>query len=220
MTAPGYRLAKCRCSHTKDRHEVPGFDGECTADGCKCLSYRPSVAEAPARTTPPGLAHTPPAARPPLASVPPTTPAAPAPPVNPTPAAVGPSIEQLVAAGKRSDVKRTVVVAGRVEELLTELRARLVAERASVEAKRQREAEKQAARAEIAALEKELADAKAKLRGTTTPPAAKPKPATVGGTHPCPVAGCDRTFDSPYGAVLHRRRAHEGFNPRSTKAAG
>ena len=31
--------------------------------------------------------------------------------------------------------------------------------------------------------------------------------------HPCQQPGCPRVFPTPQGASLHRRRAHEGFNP-------
>lgn len=30
----------CACGHKKDKHELPGFDGECVGDGCKCRRFR------------------------------------------------------------------------------------------------------------------------------------------------------------------------------------
>lgn len=32
---------RCLCGHPKQRHDVPGFNGECIADGCRCAVYQP-----------------------------------------------------------------------------------------------------------------------------------------------------------------------------------
>jgi hypothetical protein len=145
VTAP--RFADCRCGHTKLNHDP--LAPQCSASGCTCLSYRPSVAEpAAAPTTPPGLR-----------AVPSTRTAAPS----------APLIEQLISAGKRSTTQRTVKLAEKIDAELADLRTRVNDEREAVEAKRAADAEREAARVEVARLEEQLAAAKAKLRGRTPP---------------------------------------------------
>lgn len=226
MTAP--QFADCRCSHPWGRHEG-ALAPQCTAKGCTCLQYRPNVVAA--APTPAGLAHTPPAARPPLAAVP--TPAV-APPGGP------PTVEQLVAAGRRSSNKRIAALAEKFDGIATDLADRLRAERVAVEEKARaaREAEearrlavqaRAAVEREVAELENRLKAAKQKLRSTPakgfkngrTPPAPTRAPqvaAPVVGTHACTHDGCDRTFDSAQAVAMHRRRAHEGFDPNAAKA--
>lgn len=195
MTAP--RFARCKCGHAKERHEIPGFDGECSHD-CKCPAYRP---DAPA--APPVASPIPPARQPaPVAHLP--EPARPRggdrPPTSPAPAAALPdsSFERLIAAGKRSPRKGTVAIAERVERQAVELRERLIAERQAAEDKRRREAEAQAARAEVERLRLELAAARGSLpRGGAR---------SVPGGVDCPE--CGRNFAGPQAAGSHRARSH------------
>lgn len=194
------RCANPNCQHAKHRHETPGFDGECIAALCKCTRFvAKDTAPAPAA---------------PLQAAP-----APAAPSTPVPV-VGPSTDQLIAAGKRSASKRTVTLAERIEAQLLELRTRLHDDRRTAEEAQRREQERTAAAAEVAKLKAALAAAKAKLHGRTPPRTKSTTPAApgLGGPHPCPVTGCDRSFVSTQAAAMHRRRAHEGFNPGRREA--
>lgn len=135
------------------------------------------------------------------------TPAPPAPaparaPVAPAPQQ--PTIGQLIAAGRASRTKGIIAQAERVAAGVTKLRDMLAAEQAKSEARREREAAAKSAREEVQRLEKQLADARAKLRGPR-PHRRPPRP----GVHPCTVEGCDRTFDTSQGRSLHQRRAHQ-----------
>ncbi len=144
MSAPRY--APCRCSHGKDWHERDGLAPQCTHTGCTCLAYRPNV---PAR---PDLQAT-------------TTPIRPAEPTTPAVQGQrGPTIDQVLAAGKRSEFKRTVALAERIAVLVHDLRGRLTDERQAAEAKRQQDAVAEAAKIEIAELEARLKAARAKLK--------------------------------------------------------
>lgn len=214
----------CACGHKKDKHELPGFDGECIGDGCKCRQYR--SAQAVAQLPPPknaGLAHTPPGSPPGRVAAQPT--------VHPEPGIAvrgerPPPLELLLQAGQRSSIARTVALTEKIALLLHDLRGRLTDERQSAEEKARRVEEEQAARADVARLTAELEAAKAKLRGRTPPRTSTPSPATPpanrgavrGALIDCPAEGCGRSFDTPQGAAAHRRRAHEGFNLRSAKA--
>lgn len=46
-------VARCVCGHNRQRHEVPGFDGECIAEACTCKTFRPvTPAAGPVRVAP------------------------------------------------------------------------------------------------------------------------------------------------------------------------
>lgn len=181
----------CECGHALQRHEVPGFDGECVSDGCRCAKYRP-------RSTTVDL--TPPA------TAPVTAPA----PAKPAPPAVvqaarpgGPTAEQIIAAGKRSTSKRTSGLAVRIEAHLTDLTQRVRDERKGAEERREKTARQEAARAEVERLSAELKAARAKL---SSPPTAHPP---TFGEYPCPTDGCTKVATTPQGLGAHRR--HHGY---------
>lgn len=110
----------------------------------------------------------------------------------------------LIDEGKASGNKSIVALANRIAAQLTELGKRL-----------REDDGKAAARQRVADLERQLVEARAALKGTPTAPreAREPRPPS-GLVLPCPEPDCDRSFDSNQGVVAHRRRAHEGFNPR------
>ncbi len=124
----------------------------------------------------------------------------------------------LIAAGKRSGNQRITSIAHRVEADLAKLLELLRAERAQTEERELAARRAAEARAEISRLEAQLAAAKAKLRGKPAPRAAAPV-ASVD-LHACPVGGCDRTFESTQAVAMHRRRAHEGYDPAAAAKAG
>jgi hypothetical protein len=84
--------------------------------------------------------------------------------------------------------------AERARALLSELRATVAAEKAEDEQRAE-------AQSEIDRLQRELADAKAKLRGGVTATVTRIQPK---GDHPC--SGCGKPFDTPQGKSLHERR--------------
>jgi hypothetical protein len=182
VTAP--RFAGCRCGHSKEAHSVPSMAPQCTAQKCACLAYRPDVATVPPR--------------------PMTTPTVPAPPtvtLVPEPTD-GPTLEQVLQAGKRSDLKRTVALAEKVADLLADLRGRLADERRAAEAQRKADAEREAAGAEVARLEAALRVAKAKLRGAPAQ-AATSTAGTGRSTQDCPTCGL------PFSNLgVHRAKKH------------
>ena len=94
-------VARCVCGHNQRRHEGPGFDGECVADGCRCELWRP--------------VSTVTAAAPPVVAAPAPRPSSPV------------SVEQVVQAARVYGDKRARLVADRVEHLTAELRALLAA---------------------------------------------------------------------------------------------
>jgi hypothetical protein len=124
----------------------------------------------------------------------------------PTAVAAAPSAasaEQLIAAGKRSDAKRTVTLAEKIEEQLRDLRHRIVAERQLAEERAKREAEITAAKQRVAELERQLAAARAVLKGNAPP---KPPAAGLPGDLICPE--CGRPSASQRGHAIHRAHAH------------
>lgn len=211
MTAP--RFAACRCTHAKADHDA--LAPQCSAHHCTCLRYVPATA--PAAVTkatqaadrfPKGVT---PAVTPAVGIVKATTPTAPSP---------GPALtfEQIVAAGKRSDLKRTVQLADRIVDLVADLYDRVTEERDTADARRRDQEVKEAARREVDELKAKLAVAQAKLRGAA-PAARASVPAVKTATdHPCSRPGCDRAFASSQGRALHERRAHDGFDPSAAKA--
>jgi hypothetical protein len=166
---------RCRCSHTRARHELPGFDGECVATDCRCTEFRlveHEIAQPPA-----------PARRDPAVS------------------GVLNTVEQVVAIARSIGTRRMLLTAARVDHQVAELRALIVAERAK--------ARDEAARQQIVAIDRET-KATAKARKPPKQPAGE-------GPHACGREGCDRSFITTQAAAMHRRRAHEGFDPRAKK---
>lgn len=213
------QFAPCRCGHSKSDHEA--LAPQCAATRCTCLRYVPKSAPERFDATP---AHPAPISGPPLASVKagPSFPVAASTPTAPT-------ADQIIAAGKRSAIKRCNALAEKIEAELADLRDRIHAEREAVEAKerkerekaeaaRRRDAEKAEAKREVERLEAALKAARAKLHGRT-PPAAKDndKP-VVTGQHICRRDDCGRSFDTTQARAMHERRAHDGFDPRAVKA--
>jgi hypothetical protein len=115
-------------------------------------------------------------------------------------------VMSLVNAGKAHSSKRIQAAANRVLDDVTKLRALLREDDEKHAERRKAQAAKSAARAEVERLEKQLREAKAKLRGSS---AAKPPVNRDGSAaHACTVGGCGRTFVSAQGLALHRTRIH------------
>jgi hypothetical protein len=109
----------------------------------------------------------------------------------------------LVEQARTHSNKRVQNLGRRAEQLLSDL-ATLIADTAVDEQRKQAErAAKQKARADVERLQRELAAARAKLRGntrTTPPPIARP----AGDPLPC-RKGCGRTSPRPQGRAAHER---------------
>jgi hypothetical protein len=98
----------------------------------------------------------------------------------------------------QSDSKRLRAKGERIAAMLDELSAALDSYESA-------NAEREQARKEVERLERQLAEAKAKLRGSTKPaPAAQVRSITKG-EFPCRNEGCDRVFDTGQGRSLHER---------------
>lgn len=218
MSAPRYVV--CRCGHTKQDHEA--LAPQCSATRCTCLRYVPSSApERPAPKQPAATAtsagtasagHLAPTSGASLRNSGTMTTLRPNPHVRPlapapaSPAAEAPSFEQLVAAGRRSSLRRTVTLAEKIAAELEDLRGRLDQERRAAEEKRQRDAERAAALAEIAKLEKQLAAAKERLKSRRHELGlGGGERAGVGG-HSCP--DCPEVFETAQRLGVHRRWKH------------
>jgi hypothetical protein len=122
---------------------------------------------------------------------------------------VGPTAEQLIAAGKRSESKRIVALSDRIAEQLSDLGARLRQERQDSEERRKHAEAQQKARAEIERLERELAAARALVKGRTPPStvSSRAHPPTYG-EYPCPDEQCPKVATTAQGLSAHRRSAH------------
>lgn len=171
MTTP--RFAPCKCAHPKSEHERDGFEPQCVAPSCTCLAYRPDVA----RTVQPASPIRPvvqqsvrQVATQSDSSRITNRDVAPREPSDDEILRGRPAtVEQILAAGKRSQHKRTVALTEKIAEQIHDLRGRLQDEREAAEEKQKREAAQEAARAQIAALEEQLRAAREQLRGTPTP---------------------------------------------------
>lgn len=183
MTAS--RFLPCRCGHPKSEHEA--LAPQCAAGHCTCLRYLPVGAPGAAVPRPTSM----------LASVPPATPTPVRGPVEPG----GPTIEQVITAGKRSSSKRISALAKKVEVLAGDLRTRLAEERVAADEARRKAAATEEARREIIELEAKLAAARAKLR-----PAGRTPPATSANTGDGVCPDCGKTGLKSIGP--HRSRAH------------
>lgn len=111
-------VTPCQCGHARRRHELPGFDGECVADGCRCTTYRPRLPSSDS------VEVVLPVRRPFAGAL-----------GVPAPARSG--VEQVIAAGKQSASKRTVAIAERIETWVADLYRRLRAEREARDAEAQ-----------------------------------------------------------------------------------
>lgn len=125
-------------------------------------------------------------------------------------------IRVLINTAKAHPSKRIQQQANRVLDAIGRLRDLITEDEAKHAARRQEEAEKAAAKAEIARLEKQLAAAKAKLRGkpvaggvTVTVPPGVPAAEVQRITAPkveSPCPDCGKVFDTVQGLGLHQRR--------------
>lgn len=114
----------------------------------------------------------------------------------------------LIATAKAHPSKRIQAAADKAIDALAKVRDLLAEDEEKNAEKRRLESEKAAAKAEVERLEKQLRDAKARLRGGTSTPAPKAKKASntaPKGDHPCRHTGCDRVFDTGQGRSLHER---------------
>lgn len=146
------------CGHSAGDHEA--LAPQCSAQRCTCLRYRPAgVAAVPAPVAPIPASLSTPAVRRAI-----STPAASAPAAV---AGVAPdALLALVRACQRSELKRTQALGVKLAALVEQVTVALRGEREAVEAKAKQAEEQATARAEVARLTKQLAAAKAKLRGS------------------------------------------------------
>lgn len=117
-------------------------------------------------------------------------------------------IRVLLNTAKAHPAKRIQNAANKVFDDLDRLRGLIREDEERNAEKRRIAAEKAAAKAEVERLEAQLRAAKAKLRGTKPPaatPASKPAVEHGPGEHACGNDGCDRTFDTKQGRVMHER---------------
>jgi uncharacterized C2H2 Zn-finger protein len=184
--------------------------GMCTAPGCPCTDFRPAVGQF-ARPTAAA-----PAPRPASPRVAPTrtVPQPVARIVQPEPSdrevfsgQRGPTIEQILQAGKRSSSKRTVALTEKIAVQINDLRGRLHDEREASEEARKAEAARTEAKSKIAELEKQLAEARKALRtGSAVSPGST---RSISGERiPCTETGCDQTFTREDNRTRHLSRAH------------
>lgn len=126
---------------------------------------------------------------------------------------VPPATADLLHQAEQSPFIRTQNIGTKISALLGDLTARLNDEQAAVEAKAQADRESARIASRIATLQAEIDKLKRKPAKTTgVSHATRP---IITGEHSCTTPGCDRTFTTIQGAVTHRRRAHEGFNPHA-----
>jgi len=155
------------------------------------------------------------------ASIPSTRPTSRPNPFAVTPAAtiahIPPTIVEILSQAARSPFIRTQNIGTKISALLADLTARLNDEQAAVEAKASADREAARIASRIATLQAEIDKLKRKPAKTTgVSHATRP---VITGEHSCTTTGCDRTFPTIQGAVTHRRRAHEGFNPHAKAAS-
>lgn len=116
-------------------------------------------------------------------------------------------IRTLLNTAKAHPSKRIQTAADRVFDDLDRLRGLIREDEERNAEKRRIAAEKAAAKAEVERLEAQLRAAKAKLRGAKPATAAASKPTAEHGPgeHACGNDGCDRSFDTKQGRVMHER---------------
>jgi hypothetical protein len=206
----------CKCGHMERRHvPSPDTDNWCGAADCDCPRFElgEEVTPAPHRVAAPA-AEVPERINVPVQEQ----------PASPHRVVVidgrrelmgqpGPSLADLIAAGRRSSLKRTVTLADRIVEMAQDLAARLRLEQAAAEKAAADHAAAEAARREIADLEARLAAARAKLKGSTPAPdgggdGSKRRYRVQQKPHPCLADGCPTVAKSKAGLESHRRSAH------------
>jgi len=128
---------------------------------------------------------------------------------------IPPATADLLHQGKASPWIRTQNLAAKIHTLLGDLAARLADEQAAAEAKAQADRESARIATRIATLQAEIDKLKRKPAKTDKPAAAPRSYTQKHGEFACTDPTCERVFDTPQGAVTHRRRAHEGFNPHA-----
>lgn len=121
-------------------------------------------------------------------------------------------IRVLLNTAKAAKPKRIQALANKIFDDLDRLRGLLDAETEKTRAKAADDQAKAAARAEVKRLEQQLADAKAKLRGT--PATTTNVTPVVEGTHEC--SSCGKKFASPQGRALHQTRTGCGSEPKAS----
>lgn len=121
------RHVECRCGHDWKSHFEDTFAPQCIAPRCACLRYIPVTAGTP---EPAALVS---ALREPHASEP---------EINPR-GQQGPTVDELLKAGKRSQIARTVRLAEKIALMVHDLRSRVADERRAAEERRKAEQEKQ-----------------------------------------------------------------------------
>lgn len=175
-----------------------------------------------ATASPPAVARpaapTPPAGRPDLsiAQKAPTPPAA----TPDRPRTANSSAAELLHMATESDHARTRNLGTKISGLLADLSQRLNDEEAERLARAAAKAEETKRARRIAELEAELAQ----LKGKKAP---APRAATASGEKRTnvlprgefPCTRCDRVLDTTQGRAAHERRAHDGFNPATSKSA-
>jgi hypothetical protein len=130
---------------------------------------------------------------------------------------IQPATADLLHQASESPFIRTQNMSAKISALLADLTARLVDEQQQVEAKVQADRESARIASRIATLQAEIDKLKRKpAKATGVSHATRP---VITGEHSCTTTGCDRTFPTIQGAVTHRRRAHEGFNPHAKAAS-
>ena len=180
MTAASAGYPDCQCGHGHAEHQP--LAPQCTHRQCTCLNYRATQ---------------------------PATPLAPLHSLQPRAAAAAataePTIDAVLAAGKRSPFKRTVALSDKIARELDDLRGRLGDERQAAEQRRRADAARAKALTEIAQLETQLAAAKAKLKQTRHE-AGLPGGERRAGQRQCP--DCDQSFETAQRLGVHRRWNH------------
>lgn len=147
----------------------------------------------PVKRVPSGVVH-----RLPTAAPAPAKAAAPTAPVEAAPAAAD-TVADLLARAAKSDKARTRNLAGKIDDLLDDLRARLDDEAKAREDAEKAKRERARRDAEIAELEKRIAELKKGRGGGAR---------QDGQDHPCPQDGCDFVGTSAQSLGGHRRYHH------------
>jgi len=132
---------------------------------------------------------------------------------------LAPAASVLHQAGE-SPFIRTQNLGLKIHYLLATLTSRLADEQAARDAKVKADREAAAVATRIAQLEAEIAKLKRKTpKVTKTTGVSKATRPVLTGEFSCGVDSCARAFDTAQGVALHRRRTHEGWNPRTVNAA-
>lgn len=111
----------------------------------------------------------------------------------------------MLNAARTHSSKRIQAAALKALEAIGKVRTLVAEDEEKNSAKRKADAEKAAARAEVERLERQLAAAKAKLRGAPVEVQAR---AALGSAGEFPCDGCERSFGSAHGLGVHKGRSH------------